>query len=109
MFLVSAPGAKFPNSPDVNAVYSVNQCMTGAYAGETAAHILVIKRNLKLLQLLVQNGADVTRPRATGSFFSREGRLYVSFVKHILSSSNIPINHYRTISMAKASFLLRHA
>ncbi|KAJ3043065.1 hypothetical protein HDV00_005973 [Rhizophlyctis rosea] len=56
--------------------YLLNLAFEGAYAGEVAAHIAVVKRDLNLLKLLVDHGADVSFPRATGRFFSPEGSLY---------------------------------
>ncbi|KAJ3286357.1 hypothetical protein HK104_009069 [Borealophlyctis nickersoniae] len=40
----------------------------GARHGEHAAHILVINQDLEMLKLLVEHGADINLPRASGTF-----------------------------------------
>lgn len=55
--------------------------------GQTALHIAIERRNMYLVKLLVQNGADV-HARACGEFFRKiKGKpgFYFGRIKHIMS------------------------
>lgn len=59
-------------------------CITG----ETALHIAVVNKNLGLVKALLEKGADINGPRATGYVFRRrsDSLFYfgMSVVKHLL-------------------------
>ncbi|XP_061461106.1 transient receptor potential cation channel subfamily V member 2-like isoform X2 [Rhineura floridana] len=54
------------SSPLINAA-----CSDSYYEGHTALHIAIEKRNLDLVKLLVENGADV-HAKACGTFFQQQ-------------------------------------
>uniref|UniRef100_A0A3B1KLK9 Transient receptor potential cation channel, subfamily V, member 6 n=2 Tax=Astyanax mexicanus TaxID=7994 RepID=A0A3B1KLK9_ASTMX len=64
----------------------INEPMTGElYEGLTALHIAVINQNSNLVQELIERGADVSTPRATGMYFrKRRGGLFY-YGEHILA------------------------
>ena len=45
-------------------------CLMSVFVGQTALHIAIERRNMCLVKLLVQNGADV-HARACGEFFRK--------------------------------------
>ncbi|KAI8813919.1 hypothetical protein BJ742DRAFT_787897 [Cladochytrium replicatum] len=49
---------------------------TSRFAGMTPAFIAVLNKDLEVLQLLVSHGADVEKPRVTGTYFQPQGDLY---------------------------------
>ncbi|XP_026543077.1 transient receptor potential cation channel subfamily V member 6-like isoform X3 [Notechis scutatus] len=64
----------------------VNEPVTSElYAGETALHIAVVNKNLGLVKALLEKGADVNEPRATGYVFRRRSDSLFYFGEHILS------------------------
>ncbi|KAM4636893.1 LOW QUALITY PROTEIN: transient receptor potential cation channel subfamily V member 6-like [Discoglossus pictus] len=66
--------------------YLVNLDMTSKlYQGQTALHIAVINQNMNLVILLIQRGANVSLPRATGSFFTHKPEQLFYFGEHILT------------------------
>ncbi|XP_058027249.1 transient receptor potential cation channel subfamily V member 6-like isoform X2 [Ahaetulla prasina] len=64
----------------------VNEPVTSElYAGETALHIAVVNKNLGLVKALLEKGADINGPRATGYVFRRRSDSLFYFGEHILS------------------------
>ncbi|XP_075071874.1 transient receptor potential cation channel subfamily V member 6-like [Mixophyes fleayi] len=55
------------------------------YEGQTALHIAAVNQNLNLVKLLIQKGADVSSPRAIGTFFSYSANNLFYFGEHILT------------------------
>ncbi|XP_029436598.1 transient receptor potential cation channel subfamily V member 6-like [Rhinatrema bivittatum] len=55
------------------------------YEGQTALHIAAVNQNLNLVMELVSRGADVSSPRATGTFFRYSPDNLIYFGEHILS------------------------
>ncbi|XP_069506473.1 transient receptor potential cation channel subfamily V member 6-like [Ambystoma mexicanum] len=55
------------------------------YQGQTALHIAVVNQNLNLVTELIDRGANVSFPRAIGSFFKLSSRNLIYFGEHILS------------------------
>ncbi|XP_062847845.1 transient receptor potential cation channel subfamily V member 6 [Trichomycterus rosablanca] len=77
----------------------INEPMTSELCqGVTALHIAVVNQNVNLVQELIQRGADVTTPRATGIYFCKrkEGLLY--YGEHILAFAS-SIGNEEIISM----------
>ncbi|OCT71177.1 transient receptor potential cation channel subfamily V member 6 isoform X2 [Xenopus laevis] len=63
----------------------INQPMTSDfYQGQTALHIATVNQSFSLVQLLIESGADVSSPRATGTFFSLSPKNLFYFGEHIL-------------------------
>ncbi|XP_031761823.1 transient receptor potential cation channel subfamily V member 6 isoform X2 [Xenopus tropicalis] len=66
----------------------VHQPMTSdLYQGQVALHIAAVNQNVGLVKLLIESGADVSSPRATGTFFSLNPKNLFYFgntVLHIL-------------------------
>ncbi|KAM3913330.1 transient receptor potential cation channel subfamily V member 5-like [Leptodactylus fuscus] len=68
------------------APYLLNLPMTSeVYKGQTALHIATVNQNRNFVKMLIQRGADVSSPRATGSFFSLKPNGLFYFGEHILS------------------------
>ncbi|KAM8924709.1 transient receptor potential cation channel subfamily V member 6-like [Pelodytes ibericus] len=68
------------------APYLVNLPMTSEmYQGQTALHIACVNQNMNLVQKLIQRGADVSSPRATGHFFTKKPQHLFYFGEHILT------------------------
>ncbi|XP_053548768.1 transient receptor potential cation channel subfamily V member 6-like [Bombina bombina] len=66
--------------------YLVNLEMTSPlFQGQTALHIAVVNQNMNMVQLLIDSGADVSTPRATGSFFNLKQEHLFYFGEHILT------------------------
>ncbi|XP_074839728.1 transient receptor potential cation channel subfamily V member 6-like isoform X3 [Carettochelys insculpta] len=64
----------------------VNEAMTSEfYAGQTALHIAVVNKNFRLVKAMLEKGADVNKPRATGYVFRPNGHNLIYFGEHILS------------------------
>ncbi|XP_029437647.1 transient receptor potential cation channel subfamily V member 6-like [Rhinatrema bivittatum] len=64
----------------------INEPMTfELYEGQTALHIAAVNQNLNLVKELVSRGADVSSPRATGTFFRYSPDNLIYFGEHILS------------------------
>ncbi|XP_029437269.1 transient receptor potential cation channel subfamily V member 6-like [Rhinatrema bivittatum] len=64
----------------------INEPMTSElYEGQTALHIAAVNQNLNLVMELVSRGADVSSPRATGTFFRYSPDNLIYFGEHILS------------------------
>ncbi|XP_069098922.1 transient receptor potential cation channel subfamily V member 6-like isoform X2 [Pleurodeles waltl] len=64
----------------------VNEPMTSElYQGQTPLHIAVVNQNLNLVKLLIDRGANVSLPRATGTFFKLSSHNLIYFGEHILS------------------------
>uniref|UniRef100_A0A8C0H2N4 Ion transport domain-containing protein n=1 Tax=Chelonoidis abingdonii TaxID=106734 RepID=A0A8C0H2N4_CHEAB len=64
----------------------VDEAMTSEfYAGETALHIAVVNKNFKLVKAMLEKGADVNNPRATGYAFRPSSHNLIYFGEHILS------------------------
>ncbi|CAM2097362.1 transient receptor potential cation channel subfamily V member 6-like isoform X1 [Lepidochelys kempii] len=64
----------------------VNEAMTSEfYAGETALHIAVVNKNFKLVKAMLEKGADVNNPQATGYVFRLSSHNLIYFGEHILS------------------------
>ncbi|KAM9326867.1 transient receptor potential cation channel subfamily V member 6-like [Gastrophryne carolinensis] len=67
------------------APYLLNIPMTSElYRGQTALHIASVNQNMNLVKMLIQRGADVSTPRATGSFFTQKPKSLFYFGEHIL-------------------------
>ncbi|XP_077311265.1 transient receptor potential cation channel subfamily V member 6-like [Lithobates pipiens] len=63
----------------------VNQPMTSdLYKGQTALHIAVMRQNLTIVQELIRNGANVSTPRAVGTYFQLKPNSFY-YGEHILS------------------------
>ncbi|XP_075698443.1 transient receptor potential cation channel subfamily V member 6-like [Rhinoderma darwinii] len=68
------------------APYLLNLPMTSEiYQGQTALHIATVNQNMNFVTMLIQRGADVSSPRATGSFFTQKPKSLFYFGEHILS------------------------
>ncbi|XP_077114259.1 transient receptor potential cation channel subfamily V member 6-like isoform X1 [Ranitomeya variabilis] len=68
------------------APYLLNLPMTSEiYQGQTALHIATVNQNMNFIKMLINRGADVSSPRATGSFFTRKPTNLFYFGEHILS------------------------
>ncbi|XP_073452073.1 transient receptor potential cation channel subfamily V member 6-like [Aquarana catesbeiana] len=68
------------------APYLLNLPMTSElYQGQTALHIATVNQNMNLVNMLIHRGADVSSPRATGTFFVRKPKGLFYFGEHILS------------------------
>ncbi|KAG8548576.1 hypothetical protein GDO81_024922 [Engystomops pustulosus] len=68
------------------APYLLNLPMTSEiYQGQTALHIATVNQNMNFVKMLIQRGADVSSPRATGSFFTLKPKGLFYFGEHILS------------------------
>ncbi|XP_075071222.1 transient receptor potential cation channel subfamily V member 6-like [Mixophyes fleayi] len=68
------------------APFLLNLPMTSdTYQGQTALHIATVNQNMNLVKMLIQRGADVSSPRATGSFFTWKPKNLFYFGEHILS------------------------
>ncbi|XP_040294168.1 transient receptor potential cation channel subfamily V member 6-like [Bufo bufo] len=68
------------------APYLLNLPMTSEiYQGQTALHIATVNQNMNFVKILIQRGADVSSPRATGSFFTQKPKGLFYFGEHILS------------------------
>ncbi|XP_063818605.1 transient receptor potential cation channel subfamily V member 6-like [Pseudophryne corroboree] len=64
----------------------INQAMTSdLYRGQTALHIAAVNQKVDLVLALIRRGADVSSPRATGSFFALSPKNLFYFGEHILS------------------------
>ncbi|XP_053306339.1 transient receptor potential cation channel subfamily V member 6-like [Spea bombifrons] len=64
----------------------VNQPMTSdLYQGQTALHIASVNQNINLVRLLIDGNADVSSPRATGTFFALRSTNIFYFGEHILT------------------------
>ncbi|XP_077114258.1 transient receptor potential cation channel subfamily V member 6-like [Ranitomeya variabilis] len=64
----------------------INQSMTSDfYRGQTALHIAAVNQNMNLIMALIRRGADVSSPRATGSFFALGNKNLFYFGEHILT------------------------
>ncbi|XP_073409113.1 transient receptor potential cation channel subfamily V member 6-like [Dendrobates tinctorius] len=64
----------------------INQSMTSDfYRGQTALHIAAVNQNMNLVASLIRRGADVSSPRATGSFFALSDKNLFYFGEHILT------------------------
>ncbi|MEE6487024.1 hypothetical protein FKM82_014774 [Ascaphus truei] len=64
----------------------LNQPMTSdLYEGQTALHIAAVNQNMNLMKMLIQRKADVSSPRATGSFFALSPNNLFYFGEHILT------------------------
>lgn len=55
------------------------------YEGQTPLHIAVVNQNLNLVELLINRGANVSLPRAIGTFFKLSSHNLIYFGEHILS------------------------
>ncbi|XP_077311266.1 transient receptor potential cation channel subfamily V member 5-like [Lithobates pipiens] len=63
----------------------VNQPMTSnLYKDQTALHISVMRQNLAVTQELIRNGANVSMPRAVGTYFRLKSNSFY-YGEHILS------------------------
>ncbi|XP_056385004.1 transient receptor potential cation channel subfamily V member 6-like [Hyla sarda] len=68
------------------APYLLNLPMTSEiYQGQTALHIAAVNQNMNFVKMLIQRGADVSSPKATGSFFTQKPLGLFYFGEHILS------------------------
>ncbi|XP_069470167.1 transient receptor potential cation channel subfamily V member 6-like isoform X2 [Ambystoma mexicanum] len=68
------------------ALTLINEPMTSElYAGQVALHIAVLNQNLNLVTKLVERGAYVSTPKATGTFFQRRPQNLIYVGEHILS------------------------
>ncbi|KAF7708300.1 transient receptor potential cation channel subfamily V member 6 isoform X1 [Silurus meridionalis] len=77
----------------------INEPMTSElYQGITAVHIAVINQNVNLVQELVNRGADVTTPRATGIYFNKRKGGLLYYGEHILAFASC-IGNEEIISM----------
>ncbi|XP_069837869.1 transient receptor potential cation channel subfamily V member 6-like [Dendropsophus ebraccatus] len=64
----------------------INQPMTSdLYKGQTALHIAAVNQNINLVLTLIHRGADVSSPRATGTFFALNKKNLFYFGEHILT------------------------
>uniref|UniRef100_A0AAR2KIT4 Ion transport domain-containing protein n=1 Tax=Pygocentrus nattereri TaxID=42514 RepID=A0AAR2KIT4_PYGNA len=64
----------------------INEPMTSElYEGVTALHIAVINQNVNLVRELIDRGADVTSPRATGMYFRKRRGGLVYYGEHIMA------------------------
>lgn len=77
----------------------INEPMTGElYEGMTALHIAVINQNSNLVHELIQRGADVSTPRATGMYFRKHRGGLFYYGEHILAFASC-IGNEQIISM----------
>ncbi|XP_073537392.1 transient receptor potential cation channel subfamily V member 6-like [Phyllobates terribilis] len=68
------------------APYLLNLPMTAEiYQGQTALHIATVNQNMNFIKMLLNRGADVSSPRAIGSFFTQKPQSLFYFGEHILS------------------------
>ncbi|XP_063818604.1 transient receptor potential cation channel subfamily V member 6-like [Pseudophryne corroboree] len=68
------------------APFLLNLPMTSdIYQGQTALHIASVNQNMNLVKMMIQRGADVSTPRATGKFFTLKPKNLFYFGEHILS------------------------
>ncbi|KAM4030405.1 transient receptor potential cation channel subfamily V member 6-like [Anomaloglossus baeobatrachus] len=68
------------------APYLLNLPMTSEiYQGQTALHIATVNQNMNFIKMLLHRGADVSSPRATGSFFTQKPNSLFYFGEHIVS------------------------
>ncbi|XP_078538459.1 transient receptor potential cation channel subfamily V member 6-like [Lissotriton helveticus] len=64
----------------------INEPMTSdLYEGQMALHIAVLNQNVKIVKELIGRGANVSSPRATGTFFKRGPQNIIYFGEHVLS------------------------
>ncbi|XP_075071565.1 transient receptor potential cation channel subfamily V member 6-like [Mixophyes fleayi] len=64
----------------------INQPMTSdLYRGQTALHLAAVNHIVDMVLVLIQRGADVSSPRATGSFFALSPKNLFYFGEHILT------------------------
>ncbi|KAK2855092.1 hypothetical protein Q7C36_006961 [Tachysurus vachellii] len=77
----------------------INEPMTSElYQGITALHIAVINQNVNMVKELIQRGADVTTPRATGIYFNKRKGGLLYYGEHILAFASC-IGNEEIISM----------
>ncbi|XP_073409108.1 transient receptor potential cation channel subfamily V member 6-like [Dendrobates tinctorius] len=68
------------------APYLLNLPMTSEmYQGQTALHITAVNQNINLMKILINKEADVSSPRAIGSFFTKKPNSLFYYGEHILS------------------------
>ncbi|KAM8924708.1 transient receptor potential cation channel subfamily V member 6-like [Pelodytes ibericus] len=73
----------------------INEPMTSdLYQGQTALHIATVNQNMNLVHMLVQRGADVSSPRATGTFFAQSPNNLFYFGEHVLTFAACVWNSY---------------
>ncbi|KAM5132691.1 transient receptor potential cation channel subfamily V member 6-like [Mantella aurantiaca] len=64
----------------------INQPMiSDLYCGQTALHIAAVNQNLNLVVALINRGANINSPQATGSFFALNPKNLFYFGEHILT------------------------
>ncbi|XP_056385270.1 transient receptor potential cation channel subfamily V member 6-like [Hyla sarda] len=64
----------------------INEPMASSlYKGQTALHMAAVNQNINLVLTLIHRGADVSSPRATGTFFALNNKNLFYFGEHILS------------------------
>ncbi|XP_072536668.1 transient receptor potential cation channel subfamily V member 6 [Salminus brasiliensis] len=77
----------------------INEPMTSElYEGVTPLHVAVINQNVNLVHELIQRGADVSTPRATGMYFRKRRGGLIYYGEHILAFAS-SVGNEEIISM----------
>ncbi|XP_076827025.1 transient receptor potential cation channel subfamily V member 6 [Brachyhypopomus gauderio] len=86
----------------------INEPMTtDLYQGITALHIAVLNQNFNLVEQLIQRGADVSTPRATGLYFRKRPKGLIYYGEHILAFASCTGNKSIMSMLIKAGANIR--